>query len=126
MYCFHVMVHAADAQGRPVCLWPQSFEEAVARLSRLDRMDIEPDGALVWAGVDAAGCRWQVEGTLMDSGAALAYVELKGSCPPEAWEALVGALGWPSQPLVYQLPREGRWLTESQFRAHAAGRPSTA
>jgi hypothetical protein len=126
MYRFHVIVQAADAQGCPVPLWRQSFEEVVARLSRMPRLDIEPDGALVWVGVDAAGSRWQVEGTLVDGGAAVAYIELKGCCPPEAWEALLGALGWPDQPLVYQLPREGRWLTERQFRAHAAGWPTTA
>lgn len=124
MYRFHVIVQAADMQGRPVPYWALSFEQAAQRLSRLPRMDVEPDGALLWTGVDASGCRWQVEGTLMDGGAALAYVELKGSCPPAAWDELLKALGWPTQPLVYQLPQEGRWLSESQFRAQAAGSPA--
>jgi hypothetical protein len=118
---FHVIVQAADAAGQPVPLWALSFDEAVERLRRLPRMDVELDGALLWAGVDAAGRPWQVEGTLMDGGAGLAYVELKGSCPLAAWDALLGALGWPDQPLVYQLPQEGRWLTESQFRGRVEG-----
>jgi predicted transcriptional regulator len=125
MYRFHVIVQAADAEGRPVTFWELSFEQAAQRLSRLPRMDVEPDGALLWAGTDESGERWQVEGTLMDGGAALAYVELKGSCPPAAWDELLRALGWPGQRLVYQLPQDGRWLSESQFRAHAARAPAT-
>ncbi|MBX3423483.1 MAG: hypothetical protein KF752_18160 [Pirellulaceae bacterium] len=71
-----------------------SFERACEMLEQLPRMHIEPDGSFVWTadgpwGDRAAREAWQVDGMLYDFGGRLARVELKGSCPRQAWLALV-------------------------------------
>ena len=97
-----------------------TFEAALDRLAKLPRLFIEPDGSFVWRGSDGRGGEWQVDGNLVDEGEALAYVELKGCCPSERFDDLLAALGWPQQPLIFQLPRRGIWLAESEFRRLAA------
>jgi hypothetical protein len=97
-----------------------SFEKAFAALAQLPRLFIEPDGSFVWRGTDDAGEAWQVDGNLIDRGDALAYVELKGTCPSERMDEILRALGWPETPLAFQLPRAGLVLTEAEFRRQAA------
>jgi hypothetical protein len=97
-----------------------SFEATLTQLSQLDRLFIEPDGSFVWRGSDSGGSDWQVDGSLVDQGEALAYVELKGSCPEEQLDELLRSLGWPQHQLAFQLPRRGVVLSESEFRGLAA------
>jgi hypothetical protein len=93
-----------------------TFEAAQAHLASLSRLFIEPDGSFVWRGTDSMGREWQVDGNLIDRGDVLAYVELKGCCPADRFDELLTALGWPEQPLVFQLPRRGVVLDEEEFR----------
>jgi hypothetical protein len=97
-----------------------TFDEALAQLSLFPRMFIEPDGSFVWRGSDEDGGEWQVDGNLIDRGDVLAYVELKGCCPAERFDELISAVGWPQQPLAFQLPRRGVVLDETEFRRLAA------
>jgi hypothetical protein len=99
---------------------PVTFEESVAALGRLPRLDAEPDGFFVIAGDDDRG-RWQVDGHLFDFGDRLHRVELHGECPAEAFDALLRCVGWPGAPLAFELVREGVALDESSFRRWAAG-----
>src|SRR5690348_13782587 len=93
-----------------------TFDSALAALSHLPRMFIEPDGSFVWTGTTVEGDRWQVDGNLIDRGDVLAYVELKGCCPEEEFNSLLSALGWPQSPLVFQLTQRGVVLDEANFR----------
>ncbi len=100
--------------------FPVSFEEATDRLNALPRMFCEPDGALVWT-TDQG---WQVDGTLYDRQGRLWYLELKGSCSPEAFDTLLAAVVPAELPLVFQLAREGVLLDAAEFRrvaTHQAG-----
>jgi hypothetical protein len=96
-----------------------AFEEALGALERLPRMFVEPDGSFVWVG-EANGERWQVDGNLFDGGYSLAYVALKGNCPPEAFDRLLGCFGWPATEVVVQLARAGVFVDEGSFRSLAA------
>lgn len=91
-----------------------SFEAALDALAREPRLFIEPDGALVWTGERPTA--WQLDGVLHDGAGGLAGVELKGSCPAAAWDALLRAVGWPATPLVVQMVRAGAYLDEATFR----------
>lgn len=101
-----------DAQSRWV-----TFDDAMAALADLPRMYLEPDGSLLWTGENNSAERWQVDGNLYDGGPALAYVDLKGECPVDAFDALLRCLGWPTVALVFQLRREGVFVDESVARA---------
>ena len=139
MHAFHAVVHAmpASAAAGPqmeidgvgcatLAILPTtlsapmavSFEEAVESLTRLPRLFIEPDGALVWTGVEPAP--WRVDGALFDLGGRLLYVEIKGACPSGALDQLLAGLGRASQPLVFQLIRQGVFLDEGEFRRFTA------
>jgi hypothetical protein len=143
MYAFYVTVHAQPAVAvagaavemdgltlRTLAVAPDalasttfdcSFEEARQQLSRLDRMYCEPDGSLVWVSSrDEPG--WQIDGNLYDRNERLLFVDLKGSCPPEAFDRLLSALGWPGTRLMFQLTREAIFLEESEFRRLAEAR----
>jgi|SRR4051812_34599449 hypothetical protein len=118
MLTFHISIAARgqdQACGLRVC-----FGEAFSALQALDRMFIEPDGSFVWTGVAPDGQRWQLDGTLIDRGDVLAYVELKGSCPEDQFDLLLSALGWPQSPLVFQVTQRGVTLEEAAFRRLAA------
>lgn len=119
MLRFQVSVHgqANEVQAGSLSI---SFDAAFVRLSQLPRLFIEPDGSFVWRGSDSTGSQWQVDGNLIDQGPALAHVELKGCCPEERFDELLAAVGWPQQPLVFQLPRRGVVLEEAEFRRMAA------
>jgi hypothetical protein len=123
-YRFHVNVFArpdsfadGDATARDAYL-PISFEQAMEELSRLPRIDAEPDGFFVVSG-DAAGKRWQVSGHLFDFGGRLHRVELHGDCPRESFDAILACLGWPAAPLLFELVMEGVALDEAAFRQWA-------
>lgn len=141
IYRFHVTVHARTSDVRPgltIALAGRqlstlelsqeslgrsalacSFEEAAARLSLLPRLYCEPDGSFVWVSPRDEPS-WQVDGNLFDRAGRLAFVDLKGTCPPAAFDALLSALGWPDQRLVFQLTREALLLDEAEFRRWAA------
>lgn len=142
MYSFYVTIHARAAEAapgesiqlggrqvRPLAVdreklggtaLPCSFEEASALFSKLPRMFIEPDGSFVWTSAhdDVA---WQVDGNLYDRDGRLLFVDAKGTCPSEAFDRLLGALGWPETRLMFQLTREAVFLDEDEFRRFAAG-----
>ena len=123
-YHFHVNLLAAPQPGSFGATW----EEAAALLESIPRMIFELDGSFVVSGDDASGRRWQVDGHLFDFAGRLHRVELRGNCPPAAFDGLLRAVGWPAQPLVFELVREGATVDERQFRDHALGdtRPRTA
>ena len=93
-----------------------TFDAALADLECLPRMYTEPDGSFLWVG---AGKEWQVEGNLYDRGDELAYIALKGHCPPPIFDALLRCFGWPATQLVFELCREGVYVDEATFRALA-------
>ena len=115
MFTFHVHVLARE----PTASAMPSFDVALAALTLLPRLFIEPDGSFVWAG-DELGQPWQVDGNLIDRGDCLASVELKGRCPEEQFNDLLAACGWPALPLAFQMPRRGVTLDEAAFRELAA------
>jgi len=117
MLKFQISVHAVgdSAEGMSV-----TFDQALAALKWFDRLFIEPDGSFVWTGATADGERWQVDGSLIDQGDCLAYVELKGTCPEEQIDQLLSALGWPEAGLVFQLQQRGALLDEAEFRRLAS------
>ena len=60
--------------------------------------------------------RWQVDGHLFDFDDRLHRVELHGHCPAAAFDDLLRCVGWPIQPLVFEMVREGVTLDEAGFR----------
>jgi molybdopterin-guanine dinucleotide biosynthesis protein A len=141
MYRFHIAVHPApdavvvDAPTsidgclcRPLRVSPEAlaitlpvtFEQAAEDLARLPRMFVEPDGSFVWVAADGRG-DWQVDGGLYDRAGRLLYVELKGCCPPDAFDNLLRAWGWPTTALMFQLVQHAVFLAEADFRSWAAG-----
>lgn len=143
-YLFHVTLHPrppgatpagvhADAWGTwPTLSRPEGasagcfsldFEAVLEALAELPRLFVEPDGAVVWAGGDPPAT-WQVDGTLLERGGRLAACEVKGSCPPDAFDRLLAVLGWPAVPVIAELVRAGVYLDEQTFRRHALARGS--
>src|SRR5262245_32769330 len=114
--------HASICCDQPENLSPLSitFDQATAALQQLDRLFIEPDGSFVWTGSMVDGQPWQVDGNLIDRGDALAYVEVKGCCPPEQFDHLLTVFGWPRAKLAFHLPQHGTTLNEVEFRCLAA------
>jgi hypothetical protein len=110
-YHFHVNVFAERPASFAV-----TWEEAATTLERLPRMIFEPDGSFVVSGDDADGQRWQVDGHLFDFEGRLHRVELHGSCPPETFDDLLRCVGWPAQPLAFEMVREGVTLDEHELR----------
>lgn len=95
-----------------------TFEEAIERLTRLERNYCEPDGSFVW--VSAHGTEpWQVDGNLYDRDGRLVFVDLKGTCPHAEFDRLLACLSWPQTPLMFQLVLEAVWLAEPEFRKWA-------
>src|SRR5829696_1862669 len=97
LYRCHARVFAAaDSDARLV-----PFDQAITALAALPRMLVEPDGSFVWtANLDVVP-RWQVDGNLVDGGETLYYVELKGSCPAEAFDELLKCVATPSVKLAF-------------------------
>jgi hypothetical protein len=140
MYHFHASIHARpeDFQpGQPLEMagdsfatmqispeWlgqsalDRSFEEVVADLARLKRMYVEPDGSFVWVSSHGES-PWQIDGNLHDHQERLRLADIKGNCPAERFDELLGALGWPRMQLVFQLVRSAVFLDEPEFRRWA-------
>ncbi|MDZ4817471.1 MAG: hypothetical protein SGJ20_00705 [Planctomycetota bacterium] len=102
----------AEALAHP---FPVSFEEAYAVLEALERMFIEPDGALVWVS-SATEARWQLDGVLYDRNGKLLIVDLKGTCTPTALDQLLRCLGWPATELMFQITQQAIIVSEADFR----------
>jgi hypothetical protein len=129
MYRFHVNLFAAPKQESFACTW----EDTATALARLPRMIFELDGSFVLSGdVERAGragaspppsetsTRWQVDGHLFDFAGWLHRLELHGECPPTAFDELLKCVGWPRQPLVFEMVREGETVDERVFRQRMA------
>ena len=97
------------------------FDDAFARLGRLERMFAEPDGSFVWTS-PREGLSWQVDGNAFEKDGRVLLVDLKGSCPPAAFDSLLSAFGWPAQAVMLQLVKPAVFLDEATFRRHAAAR----
>lgn len=139
MFFFHIAVHARAAEvvdgptldlrgssyrtlAAPAATFsatlPVTFEQAGEALAKLPRLYFEPDGSFVW--VSSSGDpHWQVDGNLFDREGRLLFVDLKGSCPPEQFDQLLAAFGWPATPVMFQLLREAVFLDETEFRRFA-------
>ena len=111
MYRFHVNLFAEPKEASFACTW----EDAAAMLERLPRMIFELDGSFVVSG-EVDGRRWQVDGHLFDFADRLHRLELRGECPPSAFDELLRCVGWPEQPLVFEIVREGITVDEREFR----------
>ena len=88
-----------------------SFEEAAARLAELPRLFFEPDGSFVWVGDKG----WQIDGQLADRDGCVTSVQVKGACPAEEIEPLLGVFGWPQTEVVFELRQAGVFLAETEF-----------
>ena len=98
-----------------------SFDEAIDRLDRLDRMYAEPDGSFVWVS-PREGLSWQVDGNVFDREGRVVLVDMKGSCLPADFDTLLACFGWPAEPHLFQLVRPAVFLEEPVFRRHAEAR----
>ena len=133
---FHVTIHtlpAAHTQGETVEILgrrlqtlqvPQAqlgtpfevtFEEVVDAFEQLPRMFAEPDGSFVWRGSVSTG-DWQLDGQLSDRNGQLIYAEVKGTATQSILDQLLGALGWPETPLVFQFVQAGVLVDETELR----------
>ena len=142
LYAFDVTLHRlpdavpqGPAHRDPWGVWPTlavapgdamaplavGFDEAFARLDGLERMFTEPDGSFVWTS-PREGLSWQVDGNAFERDGRVLLVDLKGSCPPPAFDRLLAAFGWPREPIMLQLVRPAVFLDEATFRRHAAAR----
>ena len=92
-----------------------SFETACQRFNELPRMFLELDGSFVWTGRSGDGA-WQLEGSLLDRGGRLLFVEIWGCCPPAAFDELLRALGAPETPVMIQMVRHAVYVEEMEFR----------
>jgi len=121
----------ADARGRwrvlavprPLPSAPMAigFDDALARLAALERLYVEPDGSLVWTS-PREGLRWQVDGNLFERDGRVLLVDLKGTCPPDGFDRLLAAFGWPGQAVMMELVQAGVFLDDADFRRHALAR----
>jgi hypothetical protein len=100
---------------------PTGFDEALERLSRLERMYAEPDGSFVWTS-PREGLWWQVDGNAYEKDGRVLLADLKGSCPAAEFDRLLEAFGWPQQVMMMQLVRPAVFLDEPTFRRHARSR----
>lgn len=111
----------AAEHARAAAPFATGFDEAFARLDRLERMFTEPDGSFVWTS-PREGLSWQVDGNAFEKDGRVLLVDLKGSCPPDALDRLLAAFGWPAEAVMFQLVQPAVFLDEPTFRRHAAAR----
>jgi len=97
------------------------FDDALARLGRLERLYAEPDGSFVWTS-RREGWSWQVDGNLFEKNGRVLLVDLKGSCPTGECDRVLACFGWPQQVMTMQLVRPAVFLDEATFRSHARAR----
>ena len=107
-------------QSRVRRIFASTWEDAAAALELLPRMIFELDGSFVISGDDEAGRRWHVDGHLFDFAGRLHRLELHGECPSAAFDELLACVGWPRQPLMFEMVREGVTLDEPEFRTRAS------
>ncbi|MEO1991657.1 MAG: hypothetical protein ABGW78_06975 [Pirellulales bacterium] len=98
-----------------------TFDNAVERLSQLDRMFVELDGSFLWSNKHHSHS-WQIDGNIFEQNNKVLFVELKGTCFPSTFDALLTCFGWPTETLVFQLTRPSVFLREHDFRRHALSR----
>jgi hypothetical protein len=120
-----------DARGRwPVLSVPRplpsapmavGFDDAIDRLSAIERLYAEPDGSIVWTS-PREGLRWQVDGNLFERDGRVLLVDLKGTCPPAEFDRLLAVFDWPGQGVMMELVQAGVFLDERTFRRHARAR----
>ncbi|MCE9546541.1 MAG: hypothetical protein K8T25_13625 [Planctomycetia bacterium] len=128
----HISIHPCPANATPgpsalidgrqllTCLvpadWaaatlPRTFDEAIALLSELPRMFVEPDGSFVWVGGDGSALpeidAWQIDGLLYDQGPRLSHAEIKGICPRREF-FLRRQCGW-GRGEAFSPRRKGAW-----------------
>ena len=115
MYYFHVNLFAESRNAGFLCTW----EDAASPLEQLPGLIFEPDGSFIFSG-DAGKDRWPVNGHLFDFAGRLHRVELHGNCPSESFDALLRCVGWPQQPLQFEMVREGITLDELALRSAVA------
>jgi hypothetical protein len=96
------------------------FDGAVARLSALRRMFVEPDGSFVWVNSDPGQPSWQLDGNLYDQCDRLVFVELKGQCPLAAFDQFREAVALPPNGYMVQLLRHAVFLAGPEFQRFAA------
>ncbi|MFM7109295.1 MAG: hypothetical protein ACKOZU_11990 [Planctomycetaceae bacterium] len=142
LYAFDVTVQARPAEARVAGshvddrgAWPAlevpraalsaplgtGFDTLLDRLAALERMYVEPDGSFVWTS-PREGPWWQVDGNAAERDGRVLLVDVRGSCPPAAFDRLLACLGWPATPLMFQLVRPAVFLDEATFRRHALAR----
>jgi hypothetical protein len=115
-YQFHVNIFAVPREAGFHCTW----EDVATPLEQLSGMIFEPDGSFILSGNDDLKRRWHVNGHLFDYAGRLHRVELRGDCPPHAFDSLLQCVGWPAQPLAFELVREGVTVDEPRFRTLAS------
>lgn len=76
---FHVYLYGPD--GGPLA---SRFEDVSDRLSQVDRLHMELDGSFVWVGPN-----WQLDGMIYDHADCIRYIDLKGHCGRQQWQALI-------------------------------------
>lgn len=96
-----------------------SFETALEKFAALPGCYTEPDGAILLTGNDTQG-RWQIDGNLYDRSGHVVFATLSGTCPPDAFDQLLGCFGWPHESVMMELVREAVFVSEEVFRDHAA------
>lgn len=101
-------------------LFDVSFDAILAGLARLARTDAEPDGFFVRTGCES-GRFWRLNGQLHELGERLWRADLRGDCTFAAIDEILGLLGWPHTPVVFQLVQKGVTLGEADFRRWATG-----
>ena len=97
-----------------------TFEETETALSTFPRMFCEPDGSFVWRSSSPED-PWQVDGLLADRAGSLVQVEVKGTCPSNALDRLLMAVGWPGTEVAFQLAKAGVLVDEAEFRRFLYG-----
>ncbi len=118
MQPYFVRVFSAGSATGLAAPLATTFDDAVSSLSHLPQLLIEPDGSFVFSG-EHQGARWQIDGTLIDGGAKLFYVELKGHAPPGPLDQLLACFSSGSTPLVFAPVEGGELMSAAEFRRAA-------
>lgn len=95
-------------------LLPVTFEHVAQELQKLQQLQFEWDGSFVWSGQSEAA-RWQLDGMLYDVANQLQRIELKGNCPLDCFERLIGLLGCSKDSLIVQMVATGQLMDLSDF-----------
>lgn len=83
------------------------FDRIAENLQCVPRLYFEMDGSFIWTG-ESESTNWQLDGMLYDAAGAIQYVDLKGWCPFNEWNSLLGILAdkvdWDTNWTVLRLP----------------------